>query len=203
MIELGAAAVADVLCRRQGHALFTRQAGSSDPCPLVDFTGGFNAFFAAAYGLPAGQTIQQKFGAAFGAPCRYLKAHRAQWCRHVGVCTAPTWQACWCPQPALLSTSQQGTRPFGRNADRDAYDARPQIHSPMIGRTRSVSLRWRSWAPLATRSVQSAENFVGSCVSGRMCLSPKFGSRAALCCVNVQMTSGVMCVPPVLTRAAR
>ena len=49
----------------QGHALFTRQAGSTLPCPLVDFTGGFNDFFAAAYGLPAGTTVEQAYGTAF------------------------------------------------------------------------------------------------------------------------------------------
>ena len=50
----------------QGHALFTRQAGSAQPCPVLDFTGGFNKFFGAAYGLPPTQTIAQKFGAPFG-----------------------------------------------------------------------------------------------------------------------------------------
>ena len=62
----------------QGHALFTRQAGSTDPCPLIDFPTGFNEFFALAYNLPPGVTVQQRFGAAFGArpstwssdPCR-------------------------------------------------------------------------------------------------------------------------------------
>ena len=50
----------------QGHALFTRQAGSSLPCPQVDFTGGFNQWFAAAYNLTEGQTIESVFGAPFG-----------------------------------------------------------------------------------------------------------------------------------------
>lgn len=49
----------------QGHALFTRQAGSTIPCPLVDFDGGFNAFFAAAYGLADGETVESHFGTAF------------------------------------------------------------------------------------------------------------------------------------------
>ena len=51
----------------QGHTLWSRQAGSSYPCPQVDFTGGFNAFLAEAYGLN-GQTIEQKFGKPFGEP---------------------------------------------------------------------------------------------------------------------------------------
>ena len=49
----------------QGHALFTRQAGGDLPCPALDFTGGFNQFMAAAYNL-TGQTVGEKFGAAFG-----------------------------------------------------------------------------------------------------------------------------------------
>ena len=53
------------LCVRQGHALFTRQAGGLDPCPLVDFDGGFNAFMAAAYNLPPGVTVAARFGKPF------------------------------------------------------------------------------------------------------------------------------------------
>ena len=49
----------------QGHALFVRQAGGYLPCPLVDFTGGFNAFFGAAYGL-GNSTIEEVYGSAFG-----------------------------------------------------------------------------------------------------------------------------------------
>ena len=49
----------------QGHVLFTRQAGALNPCPLVDFTGGFNGFFAAAYGVPS---VQAKYGAPFSMP---------------------------------------------------------------------------------------------------------------------------------------
>ena len=49
----------------QGHALFTRAAGSTIPCPAIDFVGGFNQFLAAAYGLPEGTTIEEEFGAAF------------------------------------------------------------------------------------------------------------------------------------------
>ena len=66
-MHAGACALAaDVrACVGQGHALFTRQAGSSDPCPLVDFDGGWNSFFAGAYGLPAGVTVAQRFGAPF------------------------------------------------------------------------------------------------------------------------------------------
>lgn len=49
----------------QGHALFVRQAGGALPCPLVDFTGGFNGFLAAAYGL-GNSTVEEVYGAAFG-----------------------------------------------------------------------------------------------------------------------------------------
>ena len=47
----------------QGHALFTRQAGGANPCPVTDPTGGFNAFFARAYGLSG--TVEQTYGSAF------------------------------------------------------------------------------------------------------------------------------------------
>ena len=57
----------------QGHALFVRQAGGVLPCPQVDFVGGFNAFFAAAYGLGS-QTVAQKFGAAFGMQAMLIHA---------------------------------------------------------------------------------------------------------------------------------
>jgi hypothetical protein len=53
----------EVALNEQGHALFTRHAGSSLPCPLVDFTGGFNAFFAAAYNLTG--TIESVYGRPF------------------------------------------------------------------------------------------------------------------------------------------
>ena len=49
----------------QGHALFVRQAGGVLPCPQVDFTGGFNGFLGAAYGL-GDSTVEEVFGAAFG-----------------------------------------------------------------------------------------------------------------------------------------
>lgn len=35
------------------------------PCPQVDFTGGFNAFFGAAYGL-VNSSIEATYGTAFG-----------------------------------------------------------------------------------------------------------------------------------------
>ena len=46
----------------QGHALFTRQAGGVNPCPQVDFTGGFNSFMAAAYGI---DSVQGTYGKPF------------------------------------------------------------------------------------------------------------------------------------------
>ncbi|KAK9823663.1 hypothetical protein WJX72_004516 [[Myrmecia] bisecta] len=55
----------EVALQEQGHTLFTRHAGSNQPCPPIDFDGGFNALLAVAYGLPAGQTVQQKYGAPF------------------------------------------------------------------------------------------------------------------------------------------
>ncbi|CAL8468921.1 g8462 [Coccomyxa elongata] len=55
----------EIALNEQGHALFTRQAGSSLPCPQVDFTGGFNQWYAAAYNLSKGQTIESVFGAPF------------------------------------------------------------------------------------------------------------------------------------------
>ena len=48
----------------QGHALFVRQAGGVLPCPQVDFTGGFNGFLGAAYGL-GNRSIEEAFGSAF------------------------------------------------------------------------------------------------------------------------------------------
>ena len=51
----------------QGHALLTRHLGSSLPCPYVDYDAGWNEWFAAAYNLPKGQTVKDKFGAPFGA----------------------------------------------------------------------------------------------------------------------------------------
>lgn len=49
-----------------------------EPCPLLDFTGGFNKFLAAAYGLATGETISSRFGKPFGgapfssAPCKSI-----------------------------------------------------------------------------------------------------------------------------------
>lgn len=54
----------DTRCVMQGHALFVRHAGGVLPCPQVDFTGGFNGFLAAAYGL-GNTTVEQQFGSAF------------------------------------------------------------------------------------------------------------------------------------------
>ena len=55
----------DVFALLQGHALFVRQAGGYLPCPLVDFTGGFNGFLGAAYGL-GNSTIEEVYGSPFG-----------------------------------------------------------------------------------------------------------------------------------------
>ena len=56
----------EIALNEQGHALFTRQAGSTIPCPLVDFDGGFNDFMAAAYGLADGVSVADQFGSAYG-----------------------------------------------------------------------------------------------------------------------------------------
>ena len=45
---------------------FMCQAGGMNPCPAIDFTGGFNAWLAAAYNLTANMTIENMFGAPFG-----------------------------------------------------------------------------------------------------------------------------------------
>ena len=58
----------EIALNEQGHALFTRQAGSTIPCPLVDFDGGFNDFMAAAYGLADGVSVADQYGSAFGKP---------------------------------------------------------------------------------------------------------------------------------------
>ena len=55
-----------MLCMLQGHALYTRQAGSTIPCPYVDYDKGFNAVFARAYGLKDGETIAKLFGSDWG-----------------------------------------------------------------------------------------------------------------------------------------
>ena len=46
----------------QGHALFARHAGSTLPCPYVDYEAGFNGILAGAYGLAPGETIEKLFG---------------------------------------------------------------------------------------------------------------------------------------------
>ncbi|KAK9915431.1 hypothetical protein WJX75_009080 [Coccomyxa subellipsoidea] len=55
----------EVALNEQGHALFTRQAGSDLPCPPLDFTGGFNKFFGAAFNLTGSDTIESKYGVPF------------------------------------------------------------------------------------------------------------------------------------------
>ncbi|KAK9838781.1 hypothetical protein WJX74_003291 [Apatococcus lobatus] len=52
----------EVALSEQGHALYTRQAGSTIPCPYVDYDKGFNAVFARAYGLKDGESISKLFG---------------------------------------------------------------------------------------------------------------------------------------------
>jgi len=52
----------EVALSEQGHALYTRQAGSTIPCPYVDYDKGFNAVFARAYNLKDGETIAKLFG---------------------------------------------------------------------------------------------------------------------------------------------
>lgn len=44
----------------------TRHAGSANPCPVIDFDAGFNAWMAHAYELPKGVTVEKKFGKPFG-----------------------------------------------------------------------------------------------------------------------------------------
>ena len=46
----------------QGHALFARHAGSTLPCPYVDYEAGFNGILAGAYRLEKGETIEKLFG---------------------------------------------------------------------------------------------------------------------------------------------
>lgn len=55
----------EVALNEQGHALFTRHAGSANPCPVIDFDKGFNDWMAYAYNLPKGVTVEQKFGKPF------------------------------------------------------------------------------------------------------------------------------------------
>ena len=57
----------------QGHALLTRHLGSDLPCPYTDYDAAWQEWYAAAYNLPKGQTVEDKFGAPFGAPSRFLR----------------------------------------------------------------------------------------------------------------------------------
>ncbi len=53
-MRLPSQAALDVVCvvyDVQGHALLTRQAGSTAPCPHIDFIQGFNQWYAEAYNL--------------------------------------------------------------------------------------------------------------------------------------------------------
>ncbi len=63
----------------QGHALFVRQAGGYLPCPQIDFTGGFNGFFGAAYGL-GNSTIEEVYGSPFGMLTATICSNITQWC---------------------------------------------------------------------------------------------------------------------------
>ena len=49
----------------QGHAQTARAMGSGYPCPQLDFTGGFNDWFAAAFNLPEGTSVEDRYGSAF------------------------------------------------------------------------------------------------------------------------------------------
>jgi len=62
----------------QGHALFVRQAGGYLPCPLVDFTGGFNVFLGAAYGL-GNSTIEEVYGSPFGMLTGFVCPYITEW----------------------------------------------------------------------------------------------------------------------------
>jgi hypothetical protein len=59
-------------CCCQGHALLTRHLGSDLPCPYTDYDAAWQEWYAAAYNLPKGQTVEDKFGAPFGAAPRFL-----------------------------------------------------------------------------------------------------------------------------------
>ena len=87
----------------QGHALFTRAAGSQIPCPQLDFEGGWNKYMAAVYQLPSNETIKSKFGAAFGAqPGERCSAQRGAtglfvrtlWAFKVTFCQV-IWRCCY------------------------------------------------------------------------------------------------------------
>lgn len=51
----------------------TRHSGSANPCPVIDFDAGFNAWMAYAFGLPKGVTVEQKFGKPFGMSWSVLR----------------------------------------------------------------------------------------------------------------------------------
>lgn len=53
----------EVALQEQGHALLTRQAGGTNPCPLTAPVDGFNQLLAVAYGLNG--TVKDAFGSAF------------------------------------------------------------------------------------------------------------------------------------------
>jgi len=79
--------------RLQGHALMTRHSGSANPCPVIDFDAGFNAWMAYAYGLPKGTTVADKFGKPFGK-----SPHRIDWSswHH-----ASDYAACYCKRACV------------------------------------------------------------------------------------------------------
>ena len=74
----------------QGHALFVRQAGGYLPCPQLDFTGGFNGFLGAAYGL-GDSTIEEVYGSPFGKS--------AMFCSIPQLCFQP---AAWGLKPGVI-----------------------------------------------------------------------------------------------------
>jgi len=61
----------EVALNEQGHALFTRHAGSKLPCPKIDFIEGFNSLMIVAFDLKrrgnekANETIAREFGEAY------------------------------------------------------------------------------------------------------------------------------------------
>lgn len=63
-ISIQTAAERSLVAVLQGHALLTRALGSTIPCPLVDFDGGFNKFMGAAFKLNG--TVKETYGADFG-----------------------------------------------------------------------------------------------------------------------------------------
>jgi len=77
-----ASSASETAMAAQGHALFTRAAGSNIPCPQLDFDNGWNEYFAAVYKLPANETVKSKFGAAFGARQRCHVRNAVRRTRH-------------------------------------------------------------------------------------------------------------------------